>query len=502
MLLLSRLIPKPSTRSSARARWTPCSRCSPGDGMGRLMGKRVAPVLPRPRAGDGVHACIYLFTVDMEMEPLPGFTLTSWERGYGDMKMVRIWGRGGSCPGSPRRPSSSGRLTEEGSPSEEAPRWVLKRQLAREAGAASREDGLRARACISSAILRTRRARKRYQGLTPVWATSGLPHPPDDQGRALVRAIRNGMEAARVPWSSPRGSGARGRRRSTSRYAEALEMADPMCSTSTAPRRSAWQQGGSITFMAKYDMGRRARPVISILECGQGGRRNLFAGRGRQGTPLFQQWLPGQIHGARVLVLLRAHHSMPTSATGGLLRPHAHRGGWDNRTCGFASAARAPLPGGEIAVPGADANPYLPLPRRSPRVPRDRQEAQAAQALRRQRLRGSQSWCRSRRPSEALDALERSGRPGALGATVVKHYLHHGVSSSRPSTGRHRLGAHAALRAHLSTLTLDLERRGEMMRGKRRPGATTDSPEGRARPQAAWSSRPDHPPQPEQLPGP
>ena len=36
----------------------------------------------------GAHACIYLFTVDMEMEPLPGFKLTSWERGYGDMKMV------------------------------------------------------------------------------------------------------------------------------------------------------------------------------------------------------------------------------------------------------------------------------------------------------------------------------------------------------------------------------------------------------------------------------
>jgi glutamine synthetase len=59
------------------------------DHLGRLMGKRVVGRYFLDHVlGDGVHACIYLFTVDMEMEPLPGFTLTSWERGYGDMKLV------------------------------------------------------------------------------------------------------------------------------------------------------------------------------------------------------------------------------------------------------------------------------------------------------------------------------------------------------------------------------------------------------------------------------
>ncbi|MGH7300644.1 MAG: glutamine synthetase, partial [Candidatus Rokuibacteriota bacterium] len=50
------------------------------DGYGRLLGKRVVGrhFLDHV-AGEGVHACIYLFTVDMEMEPMPGFTLTSWE---------------------------------------------------------------------------------------------------------------------------------------------------------------------------------------------------------------------------------------------------------------------------------------------------------------------------------------------------------------------------------------------------------------------------------------
>jgi glutamine synthetase len=59
------------------------------DGYGRLMGKRlVARHFVEQAIDEGVHACIYLFTVDMEMEPVPGFALTSWERGYGDMTLV------------------------------------------------------------------------------------------------------------------------------------------------------------------------------------------------------------------------------------------------------------------------------------------------------------------------------------------------------------------------------------------------------------------------------
>jgi hypothetical protein len=59
------------------------------DAQGRLMGKRVVGHYFFDHvAGEGLHACIYLFTVDIDMEPLPGFKLTSWEKGYGDMQMV------------------------------------------------------------------------------------------------------------------------------------------------------------------------------------------------------------------------------------------------------------------------------------------------------------------------------------------------------------------------------------------------------------------------------
>jgi glutamine synthetase len=105
------------------------------DGLGRLMGKRVVGRYFLDHVlEDGVHACIYLFTVDMEMEPLPGFRLTSWERGYGDMKMVPDLATWRLLPWLPKTALVFCDVyTEEGEPIEEAPRWVLRRQVERAA---------------------------------------------------------------------------------------------------------------------------------------------------------------------------------------------------------------------------------------------------------------------------------------------------------------------------------------------------------------------------------
>src|SRR5438128_12367737 len=107
------------------------------DTFGRLMGKRVVGSYFLDHVADeGANACIYLFTVDMEMEPLPGFKLTSWERGYGDMKLVP------DLPTMRRIPWLPGTALvfcdvqgEDGELIEEAPRTVLKRQIARAAQA-------------------------------------------------------------------------------------------------------------------------------------------------------------------------------------------------------------------------------------------------------------------------------------------------------------------------------------------------------------------------------
>ena len=55
------------------------------DLYGRFMGKRLdAGYFLDTAASEGTHACDYLLTVDMEMEPVQGYRLANWKRGYGD----------------------------------------------------------------------------------------------------------------------------------------------------------------------------------------------------------------------------------------------------------------------------------------------------------------------------------------------------------------------------------------------------------------------------------
>src|ERR671911_2146852 len=59
------------------------------DPYGRLMGKRYdAEVFVEEAAEHGTHACTYLLTADMEMEPVRGYRFANWELGYGDFHLV------------------------------------------------------------------------------------------------------------------------------------------------------------------------------------------------------------------------------------------------------------------------------------------------------------------------------------------------------------------------------------------------------------------------------
>ncbi len=404
------------------------------DGMGRLMGKRVVGRYFLDRVlEDGVHACIYLFTVDMEMEPLPGFTLTSWERGYGDMKMVPDLGTWRLVPWLPRTALVFCDVyTEEGEPIEEAPRWVLKRQLER-AG----KRGLTVKTASELELYLFRESfdearAKRYHGLTPVSNYLEDYHIlQTSKEEPLVRAIRNAMEAARVPVEFSKGEWGRGQEEINLRYAPALEMADRHVLYKHGVKEIAWQQGGSITFMAKYDMGAAGSSFhLHSSVWDRDGKRNLFATRGsRQGTPLFQQWLAGQMTMAREL----AYFYAPTVNAykryqAGSFAPTRIAAGWDNRTCGFRLCGEGSGFRVENRIPGADANPYLAFAAtiaaglhgvdkklKPPRLYEgnayvDPKLQQVPKTLR-----------------EALDELDRSKvAREALGETVVKHYLHHG----------------------------------------------------------------------------
>ena len=86
------------------------------DMQGRLMGKRlVAEFFLEEVAGHGAEGCNYLLAVDVDMTPVEGFAMASWERGYGDFVMrpdLDTLRRVPSCQGTRRNVSRSGRITK------------------------------------------------------------------------------------------------------------------------------------------------------------------------------------------------------------------------------------------------------------------------------------------------------------------------------------------------------------------------------------------------------
>src|SRR2546425_4067878 len=277
------------------------------DTFGRLMGKRVVGNYFLDHVvEEGAHACIYLFTVDMEMEPLPGFKLTSWERGYGDMKLVPDMTTLRLIPWLPKTALVfCDVFTEEGERIEEAPRWILKRQIER---AASMGYVVKTAAelelyCFRESFEEARR--KRHHQLTPASSYLEDYHIlQTTKEEPLVRAIRNGMEGAGVPVETSKGEWGRGQEEINLEYADALEMADRTALYKHGAKEIAHSMGGAITFMAKYD----ARAAGSSFHLhsslwDRGGARAPFAARARRGQgtmpPLFGQWLAGQMTAAR-----------------------------------------------------------------------------------------------------------------------------------------------------------------------------------------------------------
>jgi glutamine synthetase len=407
------------------------------DGHGRLLGKRLtARHFLEHGAADGVHACIYLFTVDMEMEPLPGFRLTSWERGYGDMRMAPDLPTLRLVPWLPRTALVFCDVyTEEGEPIEEAPRWVLKRQLARAAGqgyvvktAAELELY-----CFRESFEEARA--KRYQNLTPVSTYLEDYHIlQTTKEEPLVRAIRNAMEAAGVPVETSKGEWGRGQEEINLAYAEALEAADRTALYKHGAKEIAHLQGCSVTFMAKYDAA-AAGPSFHLHSSlwDRRGRRALFAPRGRGPahrqplTPVLGQWLAGQLAMAREL----AYFYAPTVNAykryqAGSFAPTRIVAGWDNRTCGFRLCGDGAGFRVENRIPGADANPYLAFAATIAAGLHG-----IASRLKPPRLYDGNAYEDATLPQvprtlrEAIGELERSKvARAALGDRVVEHYLH------------------------------------------------------------------------------
>ncbi|MBI5487583.1 MAG: glutamine synthetase [Deltaproteobacteria bacterium] len=404
------------------------------DMFGRLMGKRVTGrYFVDHAAGDGIHACDYLLACDVEMDPVPGYTFASWATGYGDIHLVPDLGTLRLWPWLEKTAYvlCDVRRGDEDEAVAVAPREILRRQVTRLADA-----GFKAMTASELEFFVFREtyeeaARKRFHDLTPYSSYVEDYHVlQGTKEEFLVRAIRNGMEAAGIPIEFSKGEWGPGQQEINLRYADPIETADRHVLYKEGAKELAALHGVSLTFMAKWHekhAGSSCHVHTSLWDL-EGKTSRFFDPSAPRGMgKVFKSFLAGQLAHAKELMLFWApfvnsykrYHTATFAPT---------RLGWsiDNRTVGFRSVGRGDSLRFENRIPGADANPYLALAATiaagldgleqglepSPPFSGD---AYAAEGL-------------DRVPDTmpaAIESLERSSfARRAFGDDVVDHYLH------------------------------------------------------------------------------
>jgi glutamine synthetase len=330
------------------------------DQQGRLLGKRLTGRHFLAHAADaGIEACDYLLTADVEMEPLPGYRLASWERGYGDLRVAPDWGTARRLPWLEGTALLLGDLYhQDGRPVEEAPRQVLRRQVTRAAGrgltpvlASELECYLfhTSYAAAAAGHFRTLRPASAY--LEDYHILQGTREEP------LLRRLRNEMAGAGVLMEGTKGEWGRGQTELNLAYTGALEAADRHVLLKHGAKELAGQLGMAVTFMAKPDAaGAGSSCHIHASLWDAAGEQNRFAAE----PALFERYLAGQLALARELALFYAPTVNSYKRYQSLSwAPTAITWGRDNRTCGFRAVGHGPGRRVENRLPGADANPYL-----------------------------------------------------------------------------------------------------------------------------------------------
>src|SRR6476660_3035984 len=103
------------------------------DMQGRLRGKRIhARHFVDDVLADNTEACNYLLAVDVDMNTVEGYAMSSWEQGYGDMVMTPDFSTLRLLPWLPGTALVMADLAwTDGNPVTQAPRSILTKQIAR-----------------------------------------------------------------------------------------------------------------------------------------------------------------------------------------------------------------------------------------------------------------------------------------------------------------------------------------------------------------------------------
>jgi glutamine synthetase len=333
------------------------------DMQGRLFGKRIEiDYFLEEAASHGVEGCNYLLALDMEMEPVPGYEMANWEKGYGDFGIAPDMSTLRLIPWLDRTAMVlADVVNHDGSPVEPSPRQILIAvyEKAREMGftpyAASEIEFYLYKESYAEAW------EKGYNDLTPT-----IPYILDyhilatTMDEQYLGAIRRGMQGAGIPVEFSKGEAWYGQHEVNFRYADAITSADRHTIYKNGVKEIAFLNEISASFMAKpseKDIGSSCHIHQSLVDSDG---KSAFVDENGEETDTFRHFLGGMRNHVRELALFiapsvnsykryAAESWAPTSVSWGR----------DNRTCGFRIVGHGSSRRVECRIPGADANPYL-----------------------------------------------------------------------------------------------------------------------------------------------
>ncbi len=333
------------------------------DMQGRLQGKRIHAGFFLDRVLEhGTEGCNYLMAVDVDMNTVDGYAISSWSTGYGDMEFVLDLSTLRLTPWLPGSAMVQCDLRWiDGDDVEQSPRQVLKRQADRAA-----ELGFTAFAGTELEFIVFDDTYESawdnaYRGLTPAnrynvdYSILG-----GTRVEPLLRDIRNGMHAAGLTVESAKGECNLGQHEIAFLFDEVVRTADQHSVYKNGAKEIAALHGKSLTFMAKFDAREGNSCHIHMSLRGTDGAIVFDEGSGA--TPLFEHFVAGVLASLSELTLLYAPNinSYKRFAEGSFA-PTAVAWGRDNRTCALRVVGHGAGLRLENRLPGGDLNPYLGL---------------------------------------------------------------------------------------------------------------------------------------------
>jgi len=333
------------------------------DMQGRLQGKRLSAEFFLDEVAEHYsEGCNYLLAVDVEMNTVDGYAMSSWDRGYGDFVLVPDMATLRRVPWQEGTAMVIADLTWlDGAPVLASPRQILKAQTQRLA-----ERGWAAMVGTELEFVvyqdsYEQAAAKAYRGLVPanqynvdysILGTSRI--------EPLLRRIRNEMAGAGLYVESAKGECNLGQHEIAFRYAGAVATCDNHSIYKTGAKEIAAQDGHSITFMAKPNT-REGNSCHIHLSVRSREGTPVMAGDGPYGlSKLGEHFLAGQLAAMREFTLCYAPNiNSYKRYVPGSFAPTSVRWGPDNRTCALRLVGHGASLRVENRVPGGDVNPYL-----------------------------------------------------------------------------------------------------------------------------------------------